>query len=66
MEKQEIIKLFYRNNTMAYLSKIRKKLAYYKAEVENVEYNFVIPMEDMGDADFFYAMSAKHLVRWLQ
>jgi len=66
MEKEELRKIFYKEKTFAYLTKIRKGLAYYKAEVGEEQYKFIIPMSDMGDADFFFAMQASHLFRWIQ
>lgn len=66
MEKIEVRKYLYTNEVFAYLTKIRKGIAYYKAEIPEMELSFVIPMQDMGDADFFYAMQAKHLFRWIQ
>ncbi len=65
MKKAEIMKVLYKNKPQASLRFIRKGVAYYFTVVDEQEINFEIPVEDMGDADFFSGMEAKHLNRWI-
>jgi hypothetical protein len=66
MELNEIKKDLYRNNPVAVLGFIRKGVAYYfsrKGYPDEVK--FEVPVNDMGDADFFNEMDSKHLIRWI-
>ena len=68
--KNEIKKCLYRQKPKATLLFIRKGVAYYESKIEyndNKEYiiNFEVPVNDMGDADFFPIMDAKLMNRWL-
>lgn len=65
MEKNEIKKLLYRENPMAKFKYIRKGIAYYEAKSNDVVINFEIPINDMGDADFFDEMDSKLLIRYI-
>jgi len=65
MEKNEIKKLLYIHKPTAKFTHIRKGHAFYKTNVVDTEVIFDIPVIDMGDADFFDEMEAKHLVRWI-
>lgn len=70
MEKNEIKKALYKQNPTAVLDYIRKGKAYYNTIVEDVNegsvfIKFEIPVEDMGDADFWGAMESKLLQRWI-
>jgi hypothetical protein len=70
MEKNEIKKLLYRQNPKATFDYIRKGHAYYTTTVDDPTegckfVKFEIPVSDMGDADFFDKMDAKHLIRWI-
>jgi len=70
MEKNEIKKALYKQKPVAKLQMIRKGLAYYSATIEvnekvDTEVQFEVPVNDMGDADFFPEMDAKLLNRYL-
>ena len=70
MEKNEIKKLLYKQNPKATFTHIRKANAYYTSTVEDaiagrVLVHFEVPVNDMGDADFFNEMEAKFLIRWI-
>lgn len=65
MEKNELKKLLYTEKPLAKLNYIRKGHAYYSTKVNDIEIQFDIPVEDMGDADFFIQMEGKHLIRWI-
>jgi hypothetical protein len=70
MEKNEIKKLLYKQNPKANLLYIRKGNAYYDSTIEDVDrgtvfIKFEVPIVDIGDADFFNVMEAKHLIRWI-
>lgn len=73
MEKNEIKKALYKQNSVASLKMIRKGVAYYTASIEDNskeipetrDISFEIPVEDMGDADFFTLMEGKLLIRWI-
>lgn len=65
MEKNEIKKLLYTEKPLAHFDYIRKGVAYYQCTVNDVHVIFEIPVNDMGDADFFPTMPAQHLNRWL-
>lgn len=67
MEINEIKKALYRQKPKATIVFIRKNVAYYKTELsDGIKLRFEIPVEDMGDADFFPEMEAKFLIRWVQ
>jgi len=71
----DIKKILYKDNPVAEFDYIRKGYAYYKALVHYTEGEspikvsryipFMIPIADMGDADFKARMDAKHLIRWI-
>jgi|WetSurMetagenome_2_1015567.scaffolds.fasta_scaffold431428_2 hypothetical protein len=70
MELNTIKKLLYTQNPKATFSHIRKGHAYYDAPLTDSDeifkfIRFEIPVADMGDADFFSQMQAKHLIRWI-
>jgi hypothetical protein len=74
MTTNEIKKELYKQNPKAKFDFIRQGLAYYKAKitVENegqIPFNkfitFEVPISDMGSADFFAEIDAKHLNRWI-
>lgn len=70
MEKNEIKKLLYKQNPTASFQSIRKGNGYYSTTVEDatagrVFIQFEIPINDMGDADFYSQMEAKYLIRWI-
>lgn len=70
MEKNEIKKELYKKKPMATLEFIRKGVAYYFTVLDengiDSEYvRFEVPVNDMGDADFFPHMEAKLLIRYL-
>ena len=70
MEKNEIKKLLYKQNTEARLYRVNKSGIMYKALLDIDEgferLTFIIPLEDMGDATFEEIEKAKLLIRWLQ
>lgn len=74
----EIKKLVYKQKPKAQFVMIRMGVAYYKFDVvadivqsftedetNRLGFEFQIPVEDMGTADFHQTMEAKHLLRWL-
>jgi hypothetical protein len=71
MNKNEIKKALYKQKPTAVLSMIRQGVAYYSTKViaedstslETV--NFEVPVNDMGEADFFIEMDGKYLGRWI-
>lgn len=67
MTKIEIKKALYKQKPEAKLLFIRSSKAYYEASVDDgfVVY-FEVPIDDMGDADFFPVMDAKLLNRWIR
>jgi hypothetical protein len=70
MEKNEIKKALYKQNPKAQLERIRKGNAYYSTTIMGEDsvvtlVTFEIPVDDMGDADFFAEMESKHLQRWI-
>jgi hypothetical protein len=70
MEKNEIKKALYKQNPKAQFDYIRKGNAYYNTVVEDADsgsvfVKFEIPVDDMGDADFFAEMESKLLQRWI-
>lgn len=69
-----IKKELYRRDTKAILQGVKKGFLYYatdpvKIDGLSLEYcpvvRFAIPFEDIGDAEFFSVMSAKHLIRYI-
>lgn len=74
MEKTAIKKALYKQNPKAQFEYIRKGKAYYWTFVNEYEEDgtftshritFEIPVDDMGDADFFAEMESKLLQRWI-
>ena len=73
MEKNEIKKALYKQNPLASFKMLRQGVAYYTTAVEDNSkdipttrnISFEIPVQDMGDADFFKVMEAKLLIRWI-
>lgn len=65
MTKNEIKKALYKQKPEAHFRFIRKGVAYYYADLEEMRVNFEIPVSDMGDADFTPTMEGKLLIRWL-
>lgn len=70
--KDELKKIFYKEDTIAFLRRVKKTGLYYSAVVENEKDQqdifFLVPLDEkeMGDAVFLPEMSAKHLIRWMQ
>lgn len=70
MEKNEIKKALYKQKPTAKLEFIRVGVAYYSATITNeedfqVKVIFEIPVDDMGDADYYSEMDAKLLIRYI-
>lgn len=65
MTNTEIKKSLLKNNPEARLSYIRKGSAFYYADLPEQRVYFLIPVDDMGDADFGAAMDSKSLLRWI-
>ena len=69
MTKDEAKKELYKQNPPAHLIFIRKGVVHYEAGVyegdKRVSIHFEVPFSDMGDADFFAEMHAKHLIRYI-
>lgn len=66
MEKNEIKKALYKLNPYADIRKVSKNGIVYEATVgDNQKMTFLIPFNDLGDAEFHAIMQAKHLIRWL-
>lgn len=71
MDKNEIKKALYKDGgDIASFQKIKGGNAYYIAGTligeEVVQVNFVIPISDMGGAEFLSEMPAKNLARWIE
>jgi hypothetical protein len=66
MEKNDIKKALYKQNTTAHLTSIQSGIAYYKTNIEEGFVRFEVPVSDMGDAAFFTEMPAKLLIRWIK
>ncbi len=75
MEKNEIKKDIYKQKPKADFKFLRKGVMHYTSflnykEEEGyytaVPLRFEIPVEDMGEADFYPEMEAKLLIRWLE
>lgn len=64
METNEIKKYLYKEKPTAHLMFIRKGSAYYETLRPNV-FLFIVPVIDMGDADYMPEMAAQHLIRYL-
>lgn len=65
MEKNELKKVLYREKPLANLTYVRKGVIYYECVVNDIHILFEVPVNDIGDADFFPTMRAQHLIRWL-
>lgn len=65
MEKNKIKKALYKEKPEANFMFIRKKFAYYYADLNDIRVHFQVPVDDMGDADFGFRMEAKHMIRWI-
>lgn len=70
MEKNEIKKELYRKKPMATLKFIKKGVAHYFTvlninRIDSEYVRFEVPVNDMGDADFYPRMDAKLLIRYL-
>ena len=71
MSKNEIVKRLYKENPIATFMFIRMGVAYYQTLlpdedlINSTSVDFEIPVGDMGSADFFPTMEAKHLRRWI-
>ena len=65
MEKQELMKMFYRENTEAFFVKANKSGLMYQSSLKGEEIKFNIPMTDIQDGVFENKMLAKHLSRWM-
>ena len=67
----EIKKLTYKQQPKAKFERIRMGVAYYSFSVLfegetscRLGFECIIPISDMGEADFTSEMEAKHLLRW--
>lgn len=66
MTKIEIKKALYKEKPTAQLKFIRKGVVYYYTQLSNGTFiDFQVPVDDMGDADFYTEMDAKLLNRWI-
>lgn len=73
MSTNEIKKELYKQRPLAQFQYIRQGIAYYVTRIRGydkvIPYDkqiyFEIPISDMGNADFFPEMDAKHLNRWI-
>jgi len=65
MNMNELKKSIYKNNPIAELLFARKGVLVYSSHVPECAITFSIPMDDMGEADFFPTMRAKYLIRWI-
>lgn len=69
MEKNEIKKALYKQKPTAKLEFIRVGVAYYSTEIKDGDNDFMVsfqvPVDDMGDADYFPEMDAKLLIRYI-
>ncbi len=60
METNEIKKYLYKEKPTAFFKFIRKGSAYYETINPGKIYLFIIPVSDMGDADYMPEMAAQH------
>ena len=70
MEINEIKKELYKQKPIANLMFIRVGNAYYDTTIKNADGDdtnvmFIVPVNDMGEADFFPEMDAKLLIRYI-
>lgn len=65
MERNEVVKMVYKNKPTATLMYIRKGKAFYKASIEQNDILFEVPVDDMGEADFTNEMESQFLLRWV-
>lgn len=65
MTLNEIKKSLLKDNPQARLSYIRKGSAFYYADLAVQRVYFLVPVNDMGDADFGAVMDSKSLLRWI-
>jgi hypothetical protein len=66
MKINDIKKTLYKEKPIAKLDVIRLGNVYYQTTLNNgLNIRFCIPVNDMGDADFYSEMDAKLLIRWL-
>lgn len=71
----EIKKFTYKQKPKATFQRIRMGMAYYTFSIfiegqgstsdGRIIYECIVPVSDMGEADFYSEMEAKHLLRWL-
>lgn len=65
MDKNEIKKIFYKENPKAHFSSMNKSYLRYYTRLPEVIVTFLIPMSDIGDATFEDEMDSKYLIRWI-
>ena len=70
MEINEIKKELYKQKPTANLMFIRVGNVYYDTTIKNADGDdtnvmFIVPVNDMGEADFFPEMDAKLLIRYI-
>lgn len=67
MTLTEIKKELYKQNPEAKLLFIRKGNAWYNCDLKDGKViHFKVPVDDMGDADFYSSMDSKLLVRYIE
>jgi len=66
-EINEIKKQLYRLKPTATMMFVKSTGIVYNCPFDNEEgLFFEVPLSDIGDAKFFYAMPAQQLIRWIQ
>lgn len=63
--KNEVKKTLYKNKPKAIFSHILSGYAHYNTRIDNIDIQFKIPVDDMGEATFMNVMEAQLLNRWI-
>lgn len=67
MEMNEIKKILYKEKPFAAFRRVNKSGILYTADINDktIDIRFLIPLNDIGDADFRHTMPAQQLIRWI-
>lgn len=63
----EIKKMLYREKPFAIFRRANKTGLLYTADIQDktIDIRFLIPFNDIGDADFGHSIPAQQLIRWI-
>jgi hypothetical protein len=66
-ELNDLKKMLYKENPFAIFRRANKTGLLYTADLvdKTIDIRFIIPFDEIGDADFGHTMPAKHLIRWI-